>query len=553
MRSRSIRGSVAHEIRDPVRGESEPGRFWTMTNLSEATPDVLSPLGWSVWNDVSEVGWLRSMQNFGVLNSRGAMPDPDPNTRGVGVFYGRQAINVDAVRAVVARLPGLSADDFERDLMGSVRDVTPNEKGAPSRIPVIAVKAPMALLKTGARLRTAFDETQKWWVSEVYDASVGAHKPSLESLDSLFAARDRFKEIFAIHCTWRFVFQVAQSTITSAAEKAGDPKLSTDLMSGVGGVLETRMADDLWRVAHGEATEDEFLREHGFHGPNEGNLFTHVWRENPEPVRLLVHSYALRGTGSERPRDREARAMQAREQAEQRMLAASPAVRRPFLRWLFRRSANIVRTLQIGKAAYLMAIDGCRFAARRLGEEQVAEGRLNEVDDVFFLTLDELRDLSAGRLTNAGEMIGNRRKSRAEYKALSIPVTFEGMPQTTPLVERGAGANRDRSLPIEIGGVASGGGVVEGRARVVLDPADEIELEEGDVLVCRFTDPSWAPIMSLAEALVIDIGGSASHGAVVARELGIPYVIGTGTGTATLEDGDRVVVDGEHNIVRVIG
>ena len=99
---------------------------------------------------------------------------------------------------------------------------------------------------------------------------------------------------------------------------------------------------------------------------------------------------------------------------------------------------------------------------------------------------------------------------------------------------------------------ASGGGVVVGRARVLLDVNDDIDLEDGDILVCRFTDPSWAPLMSLAEALVIDMGGSASHGAVVARELGIPFVIGTGNGTSVLRDGDRIEVDGRGNTVRVL-
>jgi pyruvate,water dikinase len=101
-------------------------------------------------------------------------------------------------------------------------------------------------------------------------------------------------------------------------------------------------------------------------------------------------------------------------------------------------------------------------------------------------------------------------------------------------------------------GVAGAPGTVEGRARVVIDAAAAAPLEPGDVLVCRFTDPSWAPLFSLADALVIDIGASASHGAIVARELGVPCVIGTTDGTRRIRDGDRLRVDGTAGRVEVL-
>jgi pyruvate,water dikinase len=93
--------------------------------------------------------------------------------------------------------------------------------------------------------------------------------------------------------------------------------------------------------------------------------------------------------------------------------------------------------------------------------------------------------------------------------------------------------------------------VVEGRIRVILDPADT-EMDSGDVLVARTTDPSWASVMFLASALVVDIGGPLSHAAVVAREMGVPCVMGTGDGTVRLRTGDRVRVDGAKGTVDVL-
>ncbi len=84
----------------------------------------------------------------------------------------------------------------------------------------------------------------------------------------------------------------------------------------------------------------------------------------------------------------------------------------------------------------------------------------------------------------------------------------------------------------------------------MLDPDDD--LEPGEVLVCRFTDPSWTPVMMIAAGLLIDIGGPASHGAIVARELGVPCVIGTNDGTARIRTGDLVRLDGTAGTVTVL-
>jgi phosphoenolpyruvate synthase/pyruvate phosphate dikinase len=103
----------------------------------------------------------------------------------------------------------------------------------------------------------------------------------------------------------------------------------------------------------------------------------------------------------------------------------------------------------------------------------------------------------------------------------------------------------------EIAGLAVSPGVVEGRARVVLDAATS-ELEPGEVLVCETTDPSWASLFLVASALVIDIGGALSHGAIVARELGVPCVINTRVGTRRLRTGDLLRVDGDAGMVTVL-
>ncbi|HEV7686239.1 MAG TPA: PEP-utilizing enzyme, partial [Acidimicrobiia bacterium] len=100
-------------------------------------------------------------------------------------------------------------------------------------------------------------------------------------------------------------------------------------------------------------------------------------------------------------------------------------------------------------------------------------------------------------------------------------------------------------------GVAVGGGEITGRARIVLDPATA-DLEPGEILVCRSTDPGWVALFHLAGGVVVDTGGQMSHGAIVARELGLPCVTGTGDGTRRLRTGDLIRVDGAAGRVELL-
>jgi pyruvate,water dikinase len=105
---------------------------------------------------------------------------------------------------------------------------------------------------------------------------------------------------------------------------------------------------------------------------------------------------------------------------------------------------------------------------------------------------------------------------------------------------------------VSIEGLGVSPGVVEGIARVIIDPATSDPLEPGEILVCGATDPSWVGHFLVAAALVIDVGGPMSHGAIVARELGVPCVINTIVGTSRLRTGDTVRIDGTSGTVELL-
>jgi phosphohistidine swiveling domain-containing protein len=171
---------------------------------------------------------------------------------------------------------------------------------------------------------------------------------------------------------------------------------------------------------------------------------------------------------------------------------------------------------------------------------------LDDAEDVFFLTLDELLADPHG---DRGDVIAERRTLYTRYRSLDLPPTWQGNPTPVPL----NGGERPTERVDVVSGMGVSPGIAEGTVRVVHDAdSDQADdFEPGDILVCRLTDPSWAPLLSVAAAVVIDIGGSLSHGAIVARELGIPCVINTVDGSRRLRTGDRVTVDGGAGSVRV--
>jgi pyruvate,water dikinase len=142
------------------------------------------------------------------------------------------------------------------------------------------------------------------------------------------------------------------------------------------------------------------------------------------------------------------------------------------------------------------------------------------------------------------DLVEERRALRERYLGLELVTPcWTGTAQGRPVVA----AERVDSLT----GVAVSPGLVEGRARVVTDPADA-DMEPGEILVAHTTDPGWASLMFLAKALVVDIGGLLSHAAVVARELGIPCVMNTGVGTQVVSSGDVCRVDGNAGTVEIL-
>ncbi len=526
------------DLHDPTNSTSEPTRYWSTTNIGEAMPDVLSPMCWSFWGPNMEAGARLAYYDFGLLPKSDIGVPENPNELLVAYFFGRPAMNLDRLRSLFDPIPGMTADDFERDICGKVRDgLPPIPKSRQTTLNVIA-KAPAGMVRAGRQIKRSAAEQRTWWEREVHDGA-GLSDPRRLLKES--AAR--FREAFRAHVRARFVLMSFHAQLTKLAEGAGREDLVVRLLAGLGGVTETDVADDLWLVGADRLPLTDFIRRHGFHGPLEGNVAGASWREDPAGVLPMAKAMAAR-PADQRPRQREATMVAGRQASIDELKAALPRSKQASVGLLCGAAARCVRTTEIGKASFLMALDGGRAATRAIGRAQRDAGHLDEVDDAFYLTIDELLEPLPDDVM---DLVRFRRERRDEYRRLEVPATFTGTPQATVRADDLGGGAGD-----VLTGVAGSSGVVEGTARVVVDPFEAEPLEPGEVLVCRFTDPSWAPLFTLADALVIDIGAAASHGAIVARELGVPCVIGTGDGTRRIRTGDRLLVDGSAGRVEIL-
>ncbi len=193
------------------------------------------------------------------------------------------------------------------------------------------------------------------------------------------------------------------------------------------------------------------------------------------------------------------------------------------------------------KFCMVVLLGEVRRLLRGVGDELAATGRLESAQDIFFLRLDEARQALGGR--DVRNLVRERRRDYdRELRRRHVPriLLSDGTEPEAGTTPSGDGLR----------GTPASAGVANGRARVVLDPVGA-QLEPGQILVAPSTDPGWTPLFLTAGGLVMEMGGAMSHGAVVAREYGIPAVVGVTGATDRIADGQRVAVDGSAGIVEV--
>lgn len=295
---------------------------------------------------------------------------------------------------------------------------------------------------------------------------------------------------------------------------------------------------------------DRFMETFGMRGPSEIDISRPRWRDEPDSLlQMLLGNVAHGELGVHR-----AHHARMRSEGEQQLLTLIEQARRGPLgiirAALVKRLGTLVRAAMAlrehPKYGLIQLLERVKRTLLGIGEQLVAAGRLEQAQDVFFLSRKTLEAaLQDPNLPLREQVAQAQEQHRRNFKRFP-PKTMTSEGEVLQLVVERGNAPEGALL-----GTAASAGVVEGIARVVTDPAREV-LHTGEILVAPFTDPGWTPLFLNASGLVMEVGGLMTHGSVIAREYGIPAVVGVSGALSRLKTGQRLRVHGTEGYVEVL-
>ena len=350
-----------------------------------------------------------------------------------------------------------------------------------------------------------------------------------------------------------FSLQRLEAALQKCLNETEVKTFANRLISGISGNLTVETNEKLSEVATGDLTLTDFLKDYGHRGVDEFELAQPRWREDTTYLEQIVASFRRGEVASPARRDEETPPLRpslskgngAKQQVEQRESTEKELATRlgnkTGLRKQIESELDFTRTYmpfrETAKFYLMLGYEQIRRALLELDRRYQLDG------GIFYLVPDELRQLINGKVFN--EVITTRKVRRELTLQIEIPdVIF-----SDSLDQIGA------STPIEAvdtyTGVGVSAGIATGQARVLLTPTDVRPSDRNYILVCPSTDPAWTPLFLHAAGLVMERGGILSHGAVVAREYGVPAVANIPNATRRIADGQTLQVDGNQGTISI--
>mgnify|MGYP005827765081 CR=1 FL=1 len=317
-------------------------------------------------------------------------------------------------------------------------------------------------------------------------------------------------------------------------------------------VKENPFLDELEKVDGGQETReaiDAFLTKYGMRCSGEIDVSKARWSEKPAALLPMILSNIKNFEPHASKRKFEEGRLEAihKEQELLERLKSLPDGEQKVRET--KRRIDIIRNFsgyrEYPKYGMINRYFVYKQALLKEAEQLVQKNILHEKEDIFYLTFEELREVIRTHELEA-DLIHERKDEYTLYEKLTPPrlITSEG--------EIITGEYKRENLPAgAIVGLAVSSGVIEGRARVIVN-MEEADLQDGDILITTFTDPSWTPLFVSIKGLVTEVGGLMTHGAVIAREYGLPAVVGVENATKRIKDGQRIRVNGTDGYIELL-
>ncbi|PGZ73116.1 phosphoenolpyruvate synthase [Bacillus sp. AFS029637] len=317
-------------------------------------------------------------------------------------------------------------------------------------------------------------------------------------------------------------------------------------------VNDSSFLDELVQFEGGEKARDamnDFLNKYGMRCSGEIDITKTRWSEQPTTIIPMILNNIRDFEAGASKRKFEEGLQEATEKEEELVdrLQHLPDGKQKVeeTKRMIRNIRNFIGYREYPKYGMINRYFIYKQALRKEAEQLVQSGVIHEVDDIYYLTFEELHEVVRTNKLDY-EVIHKQKNEYKLYEKLTPPrvITSDG--------EIIAGKYKRENLPAEaIVGLPVSSGVIEGRARVILNMEDA-NLEEGDILVTAFTDPGWTPLFVSIKGLVTEVGGLMTHGAVIAREYGLPAVVGVENATKLIKDGQRIRVHGTEGYIEIL-
>lgn len=603
----------ARPITVAARPASEPAPrrvFWSNANVNENFPHPISPLLYSV----ARKGYYHYFRNLGLafgVSARRVSEMERPLRQIIGVHGARMYYNLTSIHGVLRSAPfgDLLAAWFNR-FVGAEDTDTPaaareTRRGLTARLVQSAelVRIALSIVRQYAFVTARVERFER----TVAEFAARTHPDTLSQRSRLELAGD-LRAFLDIRCnrwldasladTAAMVCYGALERVLRRAFPADDQAaLHNSLLKALPGLPSGRPAVELWelsrlvradrRLRHvvesrsaAEALDairrqpefrtfasrfDRFLDDWGFRCSGELLLTVKSFQEDPAALLEIVKAYVA--ADGQSPADH-LEAQRAERLQETARVAAVLRTRRlgrlvPIVhQWsvvsvLLRWTQHSILLRERARLKQALLYTRLRRVALALGDRFAGAGVFERADDVFFLTVEELDDLASGAEIyphHVRGLIAHRREAHADASAMTPADAFT-LPEGEYLPLAAARSRPDRTSGTESAGALKGlgvcGGSASARAAVLSDVTESHRLRRGDILVTRQTDPGWGAVFPLISGLVMERGGMLSHGAIIAREFGIPSVVGIANATTLVRHGDRVHVDGDLGTLRI--
>jgi pyruvate,water dikinase len=557
---------------------------YTRANVGEVSPSVATPLFWSqIGGDPAERVWKQVLIDFGAFDADEFRDVIDIQ----GMLHGYVYLNLSNLRVFGARMPGASPELMDRTYLGSRSDVPPYEPHPDDDKPQYTER----ILASVGRV-FATENRDDFLELAAQAAKLRAERPDYAAMsDAELVALQRERMAQYEPFLYKHLLMVYEgSLVTGMLEQTlaplGDPTLTARLMGGLGNIASAAPTTALWKLSRrvlsspvltaafdagvtglldrladsddpavGQflADWDTFVFEYGSRSTNEWEAMPQTWETHPQIPLGLIERMRLQ------PADRDPELQSERLRGEREELTA--ALRAQLadspealgaLDLALRLVGIYMPARELSKTSLIRVLHEARLPMRALGQRHVASGLFSRPEDLTMLREDELdafvADPAAMLPTITERWAWHAALAEREppyiVKAGEVPPVTSWELRTAPSVPQAQSGE-------VLTGLAACPGIATGRARVIHDPADAHDLEPGEILGAPMTDPGWTPLFSSAEAVVVDIGATMSHAAIVSRELGIPCVLGVLHASVRIKNGTMLTVDGTAGLVTI--